>query len=160
MLFKKLAIALTIIGVQGCGFQPMYSGDCLHRQPITLHFKGEGASAYKFRRELEKHLAIIPKFDSHDYVVNVTLNAVKEGETYASDSSIIRTTDILNANYTVKRDGIPLNENTSDIKASYPILNKENYITITAENATDYRIAVTLAEDVARDIVRLMRAQK
>ena len=53
-------------------------------QRYILKINGSGYAAYKFRRELEKQLALMPKVNDNAYVITVTLTESYISTTYGT----------------------------------------------------------------------------
>lgn len=157
----KISIVLLtlVFSLASCGFSPMYCGDHSQTQAICLTVKGNGYTAYKFRRELEKQLAIMPRFNTHEYKLNIHLIESKSAASYAQDATITRSQVRISAHYALKQDGQDFAQYTNDITTSYPVIATDEFITRNADRAAATRVAIVLAEDVARDINRLLRTQ-
>lgn len=157
MLFKNWIFLIFLTALSGCGFEPLYSGDCANRQPLVLHFKGEGAAAYKFRRELEKQLSIVPKFDEKTYQIDLTLAEAKSASTYAQDATITRTQITMTAIYTIRMNDQTIARGSNDLTTSFPVISSDAFATQNADIAAANRVAISLAEEVSRDILRLIK---
>ncbi|WP_010299912.1 hypothetical protein [Candidatus Odyssella thessalonicensis] len=149
-------LSLAVFTVS-CNFAPMYCGDKSQSQAICINVKGNGYTAYKFRRELEKQLAIIPRINEREYQLNVVLTETKSAASYEQDATITRSQTTLAAQYTLKEKGKNFGAYTSEITTSYPAIAADEFITRNADQAADTRTAISLAEDVARNVTRLIR---
>lgn len=151
----------------GCGFQPLYSGDPCQRQAFELHIKGNGYSTYKFRREMEKQLAIIPKFDNEEYQLKITVTEVRTVAAQQHDASVTRKLSTLTTVCDISRkitlpdtnkpQYTPITTSTVSVTSSYPITPRDDYVSRVAETAASTRTAITLAQDSVRDILKLIK---
>lgn len=154
---RHLLMLSLIFSLAGCGFSPMYSGDRTQAQAICLTVKGDGYLAYKFRRELEKQLALMPHFNNHEYKLNINLAENKLAASYAEDATITRSQIMVTASYELKQNGQKYGQYTNQITTSYPVIVSDEFVTRNADNAASTRVAIALAEQVASDINRLLR---
>lgn len=164
---SKLFVVLCPLILTGCGFQPLYSGDPCHHQAFDLHIKGNGYSTYKFRREMEKQLAIIPKFDNEDYQLKMTVSEVRTVAAQQHDASVTRKLSTLNAVCVISKKVIlpgtnrphytPITTSSVSVTSSYPITPRDEYVSRVAETAASTRTAITLAQDSVRDILKLIK---
>jgi hypothetical protein len=159
LLRTSIMLLAPVFSLASCGFTPMYCGDHSQTQAICLTVKGNGYTAYKFRRELEKQLAIMPRFDTHGYRLDIHLIESKSAASYAQDATITRGQVRVSAHYTLKQDGQGFTQYANDITTSYPVIATDEFITRNADRAAATRVAIALAEDVARDVNRLLRTQ-
>jgi LPS-assembly lipoprotein len=159
LLLQPIALLSLTLLLSSCGFTPMYCGDKSQTQAICITVKGEGYTAYKFRRELEKQLAIMPRFNNHDYKLNISLTETKSAASYAQDATITRSQIVVTATYELKQDGKHYGRYTNEITTSYPVVATDEFITCNADKAAENRSAISLAEEVARDVNRLLRTQ-
>lgn len=150
-------LPILLLGLTSCGFSPMYCGDKTQSQTICLTVKGDGFFAYKFRRELEKQLAIVPRLSSKEYTLSVTLTESKSAATYAEDATITRSQITVNADYRLRHGNDAAGQFKNEITTSYPVVASDEFITRNADQAAISRAAIALAEDVARDVNRLIR---
>lgn len=143
----------------GCGFHPMYTSTVDQKgvQNFEIHIKGEGFPAYKFRRELEKQLAIVPKISNESYRLDITVTESLSAATYARDASVARAQVTLAANYALKQNSRSIASDTVYAISSYPIISADEFISRTAEKAAVVRTSISLAEDVAREIIRRLQ---
>ena len=154
---RMLILPILALGLSSCGFSPMYCGDKSQTQAICLTVKGDGFFAYKFRRELEKQLAIIPRLNNNEYKLSLTLTETKTAATYAEDASITRSQISVYATYQLRQKDRAVGEFKNEITTSYPVVATDEFITRNADQAAITRAAIALAEDVARDVNRLLR---
>ncbi len=154
---RMLILPILAFGLSSCGFSPMYCGDKSQTQAICLTVKGDGFFAYKFRRELEKQLAIIPRLNNQEYKLSITLSETKTAATYAEDASITRSQISVYATYQLRHKDRAVGEFKNEITTSYPVVAADEFITRNADQAAITRAAIALAEDVARDVNRLLR---
>lgn len=156
-LCLSIALSSVVLGLAGCGFSPMYCGDRSQSQPICISVKGDGYLTYKFRRELEKRLAITPRLNDHNYRLTVDLTEIKTAASYAQDATISRSQITVSARYELRQDGKTYGNFADQITTSYPVVAADEFITRNADTSAISRVAIMLAEDVARDINRLIR---
>lgn len=158
MLFKKIIlIAAVTFSLSGCGFQPMLKADTQGKQPFTLSVKGEGYPAYVFRREIEKQLALIPQLSDDTYRVDIQLTGTEEAATYAQNATITRMNVNLSAAYTIStKEGNRVSQSRSII-TSYPVIPRDEFISKSADVTIKTRAMITLAQEVALEIVRDIR---
>ncbi len=159
LMSQSIVLLSLTFFLSSCGFTPMYCGDTSQTQPICITVKGDGYTAYKFRRELEKQLAIIPRFNNHNYRLNLTLTETKSAASYAQDATITRSQTTVSVTYELKQDGKNYGTYTNELTTSYPVVSADEFITCNADKAAETRVAILLAEDVARDVNRLLRTQ-
>jgi LPS-assembly lipoprotein len=152
--FLSLCLLLS-----GCGFHPLYSGNPAEQQGFDLHIKGEGYSTYKLRRELEKNLAYVPKFDEATYRLDVTVTETRQAVVFARDASVTRNQETLLANYSVSQGGKTLLTSTASVVTSYPLTPSAEYVTRVAEGAASRRSAIALAEEISRDVLRQLKGR-
>ncbi len=161
MLPRIFLLSCLGISVMGCGFHPMYTSSSFNEkkelQAFDLHVKGEGFPAYKFRRELEKQLAIIPKFSNEPYRLDITVTEALSAATYARDASAVRAQVHLSAAYMLKQKDRLIANDTVYVISSYPIISSDEFISRTAEKSAVVRTSINLAEDVAREIIRRLQ---
>ncbi|MBX3457815.1 MAG: hypothetical protein KF820_05585 [Candidatus Paracaedibacteraceae bacterium] len=156
-LQRILILPILAYGLSSCGFSPMYCGDRSQTQAICLTVKGDGFFAYKFRRELEKQLAILPRLNNQEYKLAITLSETKAAATYAEDASITRSQITVHASYQLRHMDRAIGEFKNEVTTSYPVVATDEFITRNADQAAITRAAIALAEDVARDVNRLLR---
>lgn len=155
---KFVLLSLLALPLIGCGFQPLLSGQ--HDAPQRFHLKvnGGGYSAYKFRRELEKQLALTPKINDKAYVLNVR---VAEGYTpiaYGADATVSRSQIQAIARYMIQ-DGKQLIAQGTVMAYSAYILNyREEFSTRSAQAAASERTLITLVEELVREIMFKIRS--
>lgn len=146
----------------------MFSGDTCQRQAFELHIKGEGYSTYKFRRELEKQLAIVPKFDDEIYQLNIHVKETRSVAAQRHDASITRKLSTLSANCLIakvvppvtgnKPQYIPITTSSVNVTSSYPLTPSDEFVSRNAETAASTRTAISLAQDSTRDILRAIKS--
>jgi LPS-assembly lipoprotein len=123
-------------------------------QSFDLHVKGSGFPAYKFRRELEKQLAIVPRISDIPYRIDISVVETLTAAAYARDASATRAQAQLTAHYTVKQGNRTIATDQVYVTSSYPIIASDEFISKTAEKSAIVRTSINLAEDVAREIIR------
>ncbi len=158
-LKRILIFPILMLGMTSCGFSPMYCGDRSQTQAVCLTVKGDGFFAYKFRRELEKQLAIIPRLNDQEYKLSLILTESKAAATYAEDATVTRSQITVHANYQIRYNDRAVGEFKNEVTTSYPVVASDEFITRNADQAAITRAAIALAEDVARDVNRLLRTE-
>jgi len=156
LLPKLISIAVLGLSLSACGFHPMYSSNYGPEvgQPFDLHIKGSGYSTYKFRRELEKQLALAPYMQSTPYRLDIVVAESLSGTTFAQDATITRAKANLSATYTLKTGNRIIATDQLAVTSSYPITATDEFFTKSAQKSASTRTAISLAEEVAREIVR------
>lgn len=159
MLRRFILLSFLGTALIGCGFHPMYTSvvDTKEVQNFDIHIKGEGFPAYKFRRELEKQLAIMPRISNDTYRLDITVTEALSAATYAKDASVARAKATLTANYVLKQKDRQIAADKVYVVSSYPIISADEFISRTAEKAAVVRTSISLAEDVAREIIRRLQ---
>ena len=156
--FHRMGVLMILMfSLTSCGFSPMYCGDKSQTQAICLTVKGDGFFAYKFKRELEKQFAIMPRLSPQEYKLFVTLTELKSAATYAEDATITRSQITVSAAYQLRHADQAVGEFKNEISTSYPVVASDEFITKNADQAAITRSAIALADDVARDVNRLLR---
>lgn len=140
--------------LSGCGFQPMLKSNSQVKQPFTLSVKGDGHSAYVFRREMEKQLALIPHLSDDTYKVDIDLVGIEEAASYAQNATITRVNLALSANYRISTKNRNQVAQSSTITTSYPVIPRDEFISRSANETIKTRAMTTLAQEVALEIVR------
>lgn len=145
----------------------MMKGDTRHPQPFELHVKGDGYATYKFRRELEKQLSFIPKFDDRLFRLDVNIVESRTPSTYHHDANIVRQFSTLTASCYIsqvipgsigkKPETVPITSSALNITTSYP---QSLFVGRSADHAASNRTAIELAKDLARDVVRLLKSDE
>lgn len=141
-----------------CSFQPLLSGSqaLAHKQMFHVSVKGKGAVAYRFRRAIERSLAIVPKIMGEPIRVHVRVTEDSAPLTYESNATISQQQNTVRAVYHVVTSQGECSAEDS-IHLSYPVFNSDPFVTQTTQDAISQREARLLAERVALDIVRLSR---
>ena len=142
-----------------CSFQPLLSNcqEPTHKQAFHVSVKGQGAVAYRFRRAMERSLAVVPKITNHPIRVHVHVTEDSVPLTYDSNATISQKQNTVRAVYRVIT---PQGEYSAgdSIHLSYPVFSTDPFTTQTAQDSMSQREAHLLAERVALDIVRLSRS--
>ncbi|MBX9804609.1 MAG: hypothetical protein K2Y18_02520 [Alphaproteobacteria bacterium] len=159
MSFKKLlAISFLSLPLTGCGFQPLMSGQQEYPQRFNLKINGTGYSAYKFRRELEKQLALTPRVNNKAYIVSITVNEGYVPIAYGSDATVSRSQIQATANYKIYDGNKFRAQGTVTAYSSYILNYTEEFSTRSAESAASERTILSLSEEVAREIMLKIRS--
>lgn len=155
MLYKKISFLAVVVAIlSGCGFQPMLKNDAVGKQPFTLIVKGEGYAAYIFRREMEKQLAMIPRLSDENYRLDINVTGTLGAATVAQDATISRVNLLQTAVYKISCKNGNSIEQSSAIISSYPVVPRDEFVSKNAGIDATSRIMISLAQDVALEIVR------
>lgn len=146
--------------LSGCGFQPMLATSSSQKQSFILAVKGDGYPAYIFRREMEKQLALVPKLNEEVYRVDISVSGSKAAASNAVDATVSRFQSTYTAAYTVNSSTGKKSKKTSSVKTSYPVIPRDEFISQNADTAASTRAAISLAQDVAREIIRDIKKLK
>jgi LPS-assembly lipoprotein len=159
MPLKKLLFSFIFtVSLAGCGFQPMMTGENENPQKFTLKITGTGYSTYKFRRELEKQLALTPKINDKVYVLSVALSEGYVPIAYGTDATISRSQVQATATYDIKETDRPIANGAVTSYSSYILNYTEEFSTRSAQAAASERTLVNLAEEVSREVMLKIRS--
>jgi len=142
----------------GCGFQPLMTGQHETPQTFKLKVNGTGYSTYKFRRELEKQLALTPKINDKAYVVTI---AVSEGYVpiaYGTDATISRSQVQATATYSIYDGAKLIAKGVVTAYSSYILNYTEEFSTRSAQAAASERTLISLAEELSREMMLKIRS--
>jgi LPS-assembly lipoprotein len=126
-------------------------------QRYILKINGSGYAAYKFRRELEKQLALTPKVNDKAYVITVSLTESYIATTYGTDATVSRSQVQSTAAYTIMDCNKPVAQGTLAADSSYQLNYREEFATRSAQAAAVERTLMILAEDLAREVTLKIR---
>jgi len=154
LLFKKnfFAVAL-VVTLSGCGFQPMLKSDLTGKQSFVLTVKGNGYATYTFRREMEKQLALIPCLSNETYRIDVSLAGAQAAAAVNPDATIGRLSSTYNASYRISTKNGKSIAKLNTITSSYPVVPRDEFVTKNADLAATVRLMLSLAREVALEIV-------
>jgi hypothetical protein len=156
--FRNLGVlSLVALFLIGCGFQPLMTGENESPQRYILKINGSGYSAYKFRRELEKQLALTPKVNDKAYTITVALTESYIATTYGTDATVSRSQVQSTAAYTITDCNKPIAQGTLSADSSYQLNYEQEFATRSAQTAAVERTLIILAEDLAREIALRIR---
>lgn len=159
MVFKKLMVlSLFTLFLSGCGFQPLLTGQHETPQRFTLKINGTGYSTYKFRRELEKQLALTPKVNDKAYVLAVSISEGYVPIAYGTDATVSRSQVQATASYIIHDSDKILAKGTVTAYSSYILNYTEEFSTRSAEAAASERTLLNLSEELAREIMLKIRS--
>ena len=171
-LHGKNAFLATLLGVMlsGCGFQPLLTGQqCAANgipnnvpdsapQAFTLKITGTGYSAYKFRREMEKQLALTPKINDRPYVIKVSLSEGYVPVAYGTDATVSRNQIQATAAYEISEGAKLLAKGSLTSYSSYILNYTAEFSTRSAQSAASERTLINLSEELAREIMLKIRS--
>lgn len=153
-----LATLLVSLTMAGCGFQPMLTGQHENPQKFNLKVSGTGYSTYKFRRELEKQLALTPKINDKTYVLSVTLSEGYVPIAYGTDATISRSQVQATANYSIFEQEHTIAKGAVTSYSSYILNYTEEFSTRSAQAAASERTLINLSEELSREIMLKIRS--
>jgi hypothetical protein len=142
----------------GCGFQPLLSGQHETPQKFNLSITGTGYSAYKFRRELEKQLALTPKINNNAYIINISVSEGYVPIAYGTDATISRSQVQAMATYSIQLGRESFASGVVTSYSSYILNYTEEFSTRSAQTAASERALINLAEELSREIMLKIRS--
>ena len=158
MSFKNLlVISCLALPLSGCGFHPLMTGQCDNPQQFVLKINGSGYSAYKFRRELEKQLALTPKVNNRAYVINITVSEGYVPIAYGTDATVSRSQIQATATYQIQDGNKFRAKGSVTAYSTYTLNYTEEFSTRSAEAAASERTILSLSEELAREIMLKIR---
>ncbi len=158
MLLKKLiAVSFLSFPLAGCGFQPLMTGQHETPQKFTLKISGSGYSAYKFRRELEKQLALTPQVNDKAYVLTISVSEGYVPIAYGTDATISRSQIQARATYTLYDCSQMIAKGAVTSYSSYTLNSTQEFSTRSAQAAASERTLINLAEELSREIMLKIR---
>ena len=155
---KLVPLSFLVLVLVGCGFQPLMSGQ--HDTPQRFHLKvnGTGYSAYKFRRELEKQLALTPKINDKIYTLNVGVSEGYVPLVYGVDATVSRSQTQATATYEIKDSSELIAKGAVTAYSSYILNYTEEFSTRSAQAAASERTLISLAEELVREVMFKIRS--
>jgi hypothetical protein len=156
-LVKTIIIALICILVTSCGFQPLLTGQSDNPQHFTLKINGAGYSAYKFRKELEKQLALTPKINDRSYTIKILLSEGYVPVAYGADATVSRSQVQATATYEIRENNRPIATGSVTSYSSYILNYSEEFSTRSAQAAASERTLINLSEELTREIMLKIR---
>ena len=158
MPFKKLVLlSFLALPLGGCGFQPLLSGQHDTPQRFNLKINGSGYCAYKFRRELEKQLALTPKVNDKAYVVSVLVSEGYVPIAYGTDATVSRSQIQATATYMIREGSQFIAKGTVTAYSTYILNYTEEFSTRSAQAAASERTLLSLSEELAREVMLKIR---
>lgn len=159
MAVKQIYLASFLsIFLSGCGFQPLLTGQHEAPQKFNLSITGTGYSAYKFRRELEKQLALTPKINNNAYNITISLSEGYVPIAYGTDATISRSQVQTTATYSIQQGRISFASGVVTSYSSYILNYTEEFSTRSAQTAASERALINLAEELSREIMLKIRS--
>lgn len=151
-------MSLLGISLVGCGFQPLMTGRHETPQKFALKINGSGYSAYKFRRELEKQLAMTPKVNDRAYVLAVSVSEGYLPVAYGTDATVSRSQIQATAHYTLQEGAQAIARGDVTACSSYILNYTEEFSTRSAQAAASERTLISLAEELSREVMLKIRS--
>ncbi len=159
MSFKKLALlSFLALPLVGCGFQPLMSGQHDTPQRFNLKISGTGYCAYKFRRELEKQLALTPKINDKAYVLKIVVSEGYVPIAYGADATVSRSQIQATATYIIQDGNQFIAKGTVTAYSTYILNYTEEFSTRSAQAAASERTLLSLSEELAREVMLKIRS--
>lgn len=157
-LQKLIVLAFLSMTLVGCGFHPLMTGQ--HETPQKFHLKinGSGYSAYKFRRELEKQLALTPQINDKAYTVSITLTEGYVPIAYGTDATISRSQLQASTSYSIMDGHQLIATGKATAYSTYMLNYTEEFSTRSAQFAASERTLISLAEELSREIMLKIRS--
>jgi hypothetical protein len=158
MSFKKLMLlSFLALTLAGCGFQPLLSGQHDTPQRFNLKVSGTGYSAYKFRRELEKQLALTPRVNTKAYGLKVLVSEGYAPIAYGTDATVSRSQIQATASYMLQDGDQFIAKGTVTAHSTYILNYTQEFSTRSAQAAASERTLISLTEELAREIMLKIR---
>ena len=158
MVKKLMLLSLLALPLGGCGFQPLLSGQHDTPQRFNLKINGTGYCAYKFRRELEKQLALTPKVNDKAYVLNVVVSEGYVPIAYGADATVSRSQIQATATYMIEDSSQFIAKGTVTAYSTYILNYTEEFSTRSAQAAASERTLLSLSEELAREVMLKIRS--
>jgi LPS-assembly lipoprotein len=128
-------------------------------QNFMLKINGSGYSAYKFRRELEKQLALTPKVNDKAYTLTIS---VSEGHyvpiAYGTDATVSRNQIQATAKYIIDEGTKTITNGSVTAYSAYNLNYTEEFSTRSAQSAASERTLINLAEELSREVMLKIRS--
>lgn len=153
LLFSLLALSLA-----GCGFQPLMSGQHDTPQRFMIKINGTGYSAYKFRRELEKQLALTPRVNDNAYTLHIAISEGYIPIAYGTDATISRSQIQATATYTIEDGNQFIAKGTVTAYSTYMLNYTAEFSTRSAQAAASERALINLTEELVREVMFKIRS--
>ncbi len=156
-------IVITLLGLSGCGFEPVYrvKSDQQKSLPFSLQVTGNNETAYstyKFKQEITSLLSTLSPPPGEKLKIKIHLNESFGDIGYGSDASILRSQGRIVATLEIYSNAAtPLYKNTIDTVSSYTVNNAEEFTNLNSKNAARERILINLASEVSREIFFVVR---
>lgn len=158
MFLKKLTVmSFLSFLLAGCGFQPLMTGQHETPQKFTLKIRGSGYCAYKFRRELEKQLALTPQVNDKAYVLTISVSEGYVPIAYGTDATVSRSQIQATATYTLYDGSQMIAKGNVTSYSSYTLNLTQEFSTRSAQAAASERTLISLAEELSREIMLKIR---
>jgi hypothetical protein len=163
MWLSRFLLAVCLIGITGCGFEPLHQQREVSHASLPFYLKVTGNNddaytTYRFKQELLTLLSKLrlPQTQKIEIRIQVGENYGDIG--YGVDASVLRSQGRLAAAVQMyDSNEKPFYENTLDIVSSYTINESEEFSNLNAKNAARDRLIIALAGDVAREISMVIR---
>lgn len=163
MWLSRFLLAVCLIGITGCGFEPLHQQKDASSASLPFFLKVTGNNddaytTYRFKQELLPLLSklTLPTAQKIEIKIQVSENYGDIG--YGADASVLRSQGRLAAGIQMyDSDEKPFYENVLDMVSSYTINESEEFSNLNAKNAARDRLIIMLAQDVAREISMIVR---
>ncbi|MBM3469156.1 MAG: hypothetical protein FJX71_07010 [Alphaproteobacteria bacterium] len=152
-----IVFLILCFSITGCGFQPLMTGQHATPQHFNIKISGSGYSAYKFRRELEKQLALTPKVNDKTYVLAVSVSEGYVPIAYGTDATVSRNQVQATALYTIHDGNRVVGKGTVTAYSSYILNYTEEFSTRSAQSAASERTLLSLSEELGREVIMRIR---
>lgn len=163
MWLSRILLAVCLIGITGCGFEPLHQqkGPSSTSLPFLLKITGNNDDAYttyRFKQELLTHLSKLTLTTPQKIEIRIQVGEGYGDIGYGADASVLRSQARLAAAIQMyDAEEKPFYENTLDLVSSYTINESEEFSNLNAKNAARDRLIINLAQDVAREISMVIR---
>lgn len=163
MWLSRFLLAICLVGITGCGFEPLHkkSDTSYASLPFFLKITGNNDDAYttyRFKQELLTLLTKLKLPSTEKVEIRIQVGEGYGDIGYGADASVLRSQGRLAANIQMYgANEKPFYENTLDMVSSYTINESEEFSNLNAKNAARDRLIITLAKDVAREISMVIR---
>lgn len=143
--------------LNGCGFQPLMTGNHTTPQRFNIKISSAGYTAYKIRRELEKQLALTPKINDKTYVLSVSVTEGYVPIAYGTDATVSRNQIQATAIYSIHDGSQIIAKGTVTAYSSYILNYTEEFSTRSAQSAASERTLLSLSEELGREVMMRIR---
>jgi hypothetical protein len=163
MWLSKFLLAICLVGITGCGFEPLHQQKDTSNASLPFFLKVTGNNddaytTYRFKQELLTLLSKLKLPPTQKIEVRIQVGENYGDIGYGADASVLRSQGRLAVSIQMyNSDEKPFYENTLDMVSSYTINESEEFSNLNAKNAARDRLIIILAADVAREISMVIR---